>query len=278
MGIIRKLLGIGALTLASLTFNPKKAEACSSAVPMGRGATNVAVADDASAAYWNPAGLVQLERPELDLTYSPNNWYRGFICYGSPLSKKNAIGLNLCYKYRTDESGVFETYWGKLSYSQKITENLSLGVNYGMRTTYQNGEQIVNAGGKSYFECKDLGILYKPNKKIRLGLLLQNHGILNVRPGITFYPNDNTLVTVEGYNVTNIEHGELRIGLERKINESFSARGGVLILDRVVPTLGVSYIKGDTTTSAAIFYDEATREYDLSSNKTQFIFSLNRKF
>jgi long-subunit fatty acid transport protein len=277
MGFIRKLLGLGALTLASLTFNPKKAEACSSAVPMGRGATNVAVADDASAAYWNPAGLVQLEMPELDLTYSPNNWYRGFLCYATPLNKKSAIGANLCYKSREDAFGTFETYWAKASYSQELTENLSLGVNYGLRTTYQNGEPVTDADGESYFECKDLGILYKPNKKLKLGLLLQNHGVLNVRPGASLTLNDKTLAVVEGYNITNAGHRELRLGLEHKINESFSARGGILYAGRAVPTLGFSYTKGNTKSSVAVFYDESAREYDFSSNKTQFLFSLNKK-
>ncbi len=42
----------------------------SGARAMGMGGTFIGLADDATAASWNPAGLIQLEKPEMSATYS----------------------------------------------------------------------------------------------------------------------------------------------------------------------------------------------------------------
>ena len=44
----------------------------------------VAIADDATAASWNPAGLVQLERPELSIVGSWNGVSESFFAHGHP--------------------------------------------------------------------------------------------------------------------------------------------------------------------------------------------------
>jgi len=74
-------LVIGALValLACVVAQGQDLEFSLSPSPVGSGARAagmadafVAIADDATAASWNPAGLVQLERPELSLVYSFN--------------------------------------------------------------------------------------------------------------------------------------------------------------------------------------------------------------
>lgn len=55
---------------AQIQINSTPNPVGSGARALGMGAAFIAVADDATAASWNPAGLTQLERPELSLVYS----------------------------------------------------------------------------------------------------------------------------------------------------------------------------------------------------------------
>ncbi|MBI2423839.1 MAG: outer membrane protein transport protein [Candidatus Hydrogenedentes bacterium] len=70
------LCSLGALLLfaqpaqAQLEITSAPSPVGSGARAIGMGSAFIAVADDATAASWNPAGLTQLERPELSLVYS----------------------------------------------------------------------------------------------------------------------------------------------------------------------------------------------------------------
>jgi long-subunit fatty acid transport protein len=62
----------------------------SGARAIGMGGAFIAVADDATAASWNPAGLTQLRRPELSFVYSYNKRFEDY----SSLSHPEASGNN----------------------------------------------------------------------------------------------------------------------------------------------------------------------------------------
>ncbi len=91
---------------------------------IGMGGAFVAVADDASAAYWNVAGLAQISSYEISLSSAPNYFYRnqdyvaatptspsnspgfGFPWYASlqiiiPVAKDNTFGISLFRPYHT---------------------------------------------------------------------------------------------------------------------------------------------------------------------------------
>lgn len=59
----------------------------------------VAIADDATAASWNPAGLVQLERPELSIVGSWNGVYETFDAIGHPEFSESHHAQNLDLNY-----------------------------------------------------------------------------------------------------------------------------------------------------------------------------------
>jgi len=70
-------LMVAGLLLAATELRAEQLDFSSSLNPVGSGARAggmggafIAVADDATAASWNPAGLVQLEKPEVSLVYS----------------------------------------------------------------------------------------------------------------------------------------------------------------------------------------------------------------
>jgi len=56
--------------MESLTFNPVG----SGARALGMGGAFIAIADDATAASWNPAGLIQLKTPEISVVTDFSNW------------------------------------------------------------------------------------------------------------------------------------------------------------------------------------------------------------
>ncbi|MGH7740228.1 MAG: hypothetical protein ACREL1_08800, partial [bacterium] len=69
---------------------------------IGMGSAFTALADDASAVYWNPAGLSQLSSYELELSSSPVNFDKrfGFPYYSSiqfvmPIAKENTLAISL---------------------------------------------------------------------------------------------------------------------------------------------------------------------------------------
>jgi hypothetical protein len=68
---------------------------------IGMGSAFTALADDASAVYWNPAGLSQLSSYELEVSGSPVNFdsHFGFPYYSSiqfimPIAKENTLGIS----------------------------------------------------------------------------------------------------------------------------------------------------------------------------------------
>ncbi len=81
----------------SITTSPTPIGAGARAAGMGNAFT--AVADDATAASWNPAGLVQLERPELSI-----------------VGAYNSIGEKFMAQYHPEVDRDVSTEWGELNY------------------------------------------------------------------------------------------------------------------------------------------------------------------
>jgi len=74
---------------------------------IGMGSAFTALADDASAVYWNPAGLSQLSSYELEVSASPVNFDSrfGFPYYSSiqfimPIAKENTLGISFFRPFR----------------------------------------------------------------------------------------------------------------------------------------------------------------------------------
>lgn len=149
----------------------------------GMGEAFVAVADDATATFWNPGGLAFQTDHEVTLMHC--NWlpqlvsdmsyefiaYRQYIgAIGGTLGG-NITFLNLGEQVQTGESGptpigTFHS-WDMgvtLSYATRLKENLGLGVN--ARYIRSNlapigaGEEKGTGVGSSF--AVDLGVLYKP--------------------------------------------------------------------------------------------------------------------
>ncbi|MGB2696922.1 MAG: PorV/PorQ family protein [Candidatus Zixiibacteriota bacterium] len=160
---------------------------------LGMGGAFAAIADDASAGYWNPAGLFQLKKKELLLMHSEtfgSLLNHDFISYVIPRKKEtstSAFGFNLMRlggdgikitelpnpnlppsesnkPYVVDEKS-HSDYVFSFSYSRKIKPNLALGGN--AKLIYRD-----IAGESAYGLGMDLGILAYLSSSFTLGASL----------------------------------------------------------------------------------------------------------
>jgi len=226
--------------------------ACVGARPLAMGGAFVGVADDENATYWNPAGLTQIE--DIKLTYTPTLYdrdtvnYDDFVSVVSPLIFDGQDYGNLGFSFVNSGAKavsmeiVDKWYW--LSYAKKLPIDfldLSLGVNLRQR----NYETTINAGwmiaGTSIIGPDtssdnavglDLSLFWKLDK-VSLGVLWQDvnepefdlfgerlklKAISNLRPGISFRPDDKTIICAELYDVlgeSEETENNLRLGIER---------------------------------------------------------------
>ncbi len=176
----------------------------------GMGNTGVAIADNASAVFWNPAGLAFQRGNQVSITHA--NWLPAFnadLFYDYLVGKYyiDGIGtvgghitfLNLGEQLRTDETGLelgrfnsFELAAG-LSYGFELSENWALGT--GFRFIYSSladgdvGGQRISPGSSIGI---DLAGLYKSNSFDLLNRQTTfNAGInlSNIGPGVQYTDN-----------------------------------------------------------------------------------------
>jgi len=156
----------------------------------GMGNANVAIADNASAVFWNPAGLAFQTGTQISITHA--NWLPQFnagLFYDYLVGKYYIEGigtvgghitfLNLGEQTQTDEQGnvigTFRSYDVAvgLSYGFVINKNLATGL--GLRAIYSSlvpdgtlvSNQVQASAGTSI--AFDLGFMYKSNQFDLLG-------------------------------------------------------------------------------------------------------------
>ncbi len=169
----------------------------------GMGNSGVAIADNASAVFWNPAGLAWQTDSQISITHA--NWLPGFnadLFYDYLVGSYHVEGigtfgghitfLNLGEQLRTDETGLelgnFRSYElaGGISYGYAFNERWSVGT--GLRFIYSSladgqlstGESI-NPGSSI---AADFGFMYRSNpfsfgpgeSQLRAGMNLSNIG------------------------------------------------------------------------------------------------------
>jgi hypothetical protein len=171
----------------------------------GMGETGVAIADNAWAVYWNPAGLAFQQGSELALTHT--NWLPGLglsdiwiahVAYKQPVEELDGVVggqltyLNLGEFTRTnsisptpiDTWSAYEFAIG-LTYSTKLSEGLGLGTS--ARIVYSHladyGTEKERGRGTATGFCFDIGLLYRPLSIPELSLGMN---IANIGPKLTY--------------------------------------------------------------------------------------------
>src|SRR5258708_2845133 len=144
---------------------------------MGLSGAFVAVADDPSAAYWNPAGLAQLDHPEiLEMfgSYFNDKDRNVYFSFHYPLSNDIHLSISTNNLFYTDVSGSHEDQYtasAAIPLEFVTDKRLLLGGNFRfLLADFGNGNGIVQGTGV------DLGLLFrqpfKDNTEFRAGLVL----------------------------------------------------------------------------------------------------------
>ena len=168
---------------------------------LGMGSAYVSVANDASSLYWNPAGIVNVSRPEVQSFYTPwlvetQYYYNTAVV---PLGSYGNLGFSFTaitmdeMIVRTVQDPEPSDYGQKfdagnismgIAYAKKLTDRFS----FGFQTKFiQESIWQMNAQGFAI----DIGTLFITKRDLRIGMSVSNFG------GKLGMEGNNTLVDID---------------------------------------------------------------------------------
>lgn len=160
----------------------------------GMGEAYVAIADDATATWWNPGGLAFLEEKEVSVTYAKlvpglaDDVFYTYPAYAMPVKDWGTFGFGLVYlSYGSSEGtdasgnplGTFSSYEiaPTISYGTKLTDRLGVGANFKYIRVQLAPDFTGTGEGKGSTIAFDVAGLYKvPGDLVNVGVALQNMG------------------------------------------------------------------------------------------------------
>lgn len=154
---------------------------------VGMGEVFVAIADDATALFWNPAGIVQISRPQIVFMHSL--WFQGvnydYLAYvqSLPGPGNEKFGVSATFLHSGDMVRTTEDASGNYTGAAGIfvTTDLALGLSYAWEVSRKHSlgaslklirSTIDDAVG--YGLCVDFGYLLRLIPDLSIGLNLQN--------------------------------------------------------------------------------------------------------
>jgi len=220
--------------------------------PNGMGEVFTAISDDATASYWNPAGLafVSSERSELTLQHSKwlpqlaDDLYFEFLGYAQHLEGWGGIGGNITVMSMgeqqeipegyTEPVGTFYSYGisGTGSFGTEVAEGLGVGMS--LKFIYDHLYYEDNGKGSSF--AADFGVLYHVPEfgigRMSLGACLANLGPnmsyggnsennplpREIRLGMAVRPIENELFSLLAAG----EYSKLLVDVTEEIGEEIS--------------------------------------------------------
>ncbi|MBU2462359.1 PorV/PorQ family protein [bacterium] len=228
---------------------------------VGMGGAFVGLADDSTAAYWNPAGLIQLEKSEVSLMYSALSLDRryNFLNYAQPLTGDSALALsiiNFGVGDLEERTGATKDPIGKFTDSEntllvsyaKAFKKISYGGN--LKVLYQSMDP---SSGKKSGEGwgLDIACLTNPANNVYAGLIIQDIGSylkwdtghtdklpLDIRAGLCVKLLDKKLnLCADIEKIEERDNVKAHLGAEYLIGDRFAIRAGLNSKD---PTAGCS--------------------------------------
>ncbi|OGS27523.1 MAG: hypothetical protein A2297_03435 [Elusimicrobia bacterium RIFOXYB2_FULL_48_7] len=236
---------------------------------LGMGRAYVAVADDSSAVYWNPAGLALLERSEFNFTYF--NLFSGTSYTDFAFSKSTARNFNY-------GMGMIRLFCGGIEVRDEYNvgdlatindDNLAFFFSgayrcsgeFSIGTNLKLINKMFDSSAQNWLAV-DLSGLYLFSDKLSLGLNLQNFiqyqsGAqysdntlpLNIKAGVAYKLIDNRLTLALDADKTTGRSPKLHAGVEFSVNKMFTVRGGI---DQENPVAGLGFNLKDFSIDFAI--------------------------
>jgi len=222
----------------------------------GLGQSFVAIADDATATFWNPAALAWRETPDIVLMYSKlaeglaDDISYNYLSYARPQwgggLGASIIFLNLGSSDIITEAGELIGNFSSfdfipmVSYGAKLTDDLAYGATFKFiysRLSPQIKELGIDDGTGVSFGG-DLALMYRlPDLRVQAGLLVQNLGLdivyndqnqpeslpRNVKAGVSWWPLDSQLnkLIVVGEMTKNLVYTEGEVILKGGVEYTY---------------------------------------------------------
>ena len=221
----------------------------------GMGGAFVAIANDASALYYNPAGVAWLNSKQFVATHTnyPADIKHDYLAYVHPISPlMGVIGVSATVLWMdamqvmsptragaegnwTGEYFTYTDYMGQITYSKRLTEKFSTGVNLKVIRSFAEWEELITIAG-------DVGTLYDTQyKSLKIGMCISNFGPdmkyiresfplpMNFRVGISAVPYHEPphrlIVDFEGSHPNHNEE-QAMMGGEYSFSDLFFLRAG----------------------------------------------------
>jgi len=248
-----------------------------SARSLGMGRAHTAVADDAGAIYWNPAGLSQVERKDIVSLYStlPQGTGFGTFNFAQPTMDMGTFGLGIV-DLRSQNFDKRDTLGNRLG-AFDISESavlLSHGMALGTRWSFGGSLKVVREQIDSFSDTGyglDLGSMYKAASNVQLGLVLQN--VLapevklrsspdryphEIRLGVKYLPFERLLIATD-LSKTDTRTYKVNFGGEFRLNDVLALRAGI---ESSEVTVGMGFKAGDWGIDYAFGYQDAAKGVD----------------
>ena len=170
----------------------------------GMGEAFTAISDDATASYWNPAGLAFMEEGEREITLQHSQWlpqladdlYYEFLGYGQQVEGWGGLGGHVIFMSMgeqqeieagsTEPIGTFYSYGiaADAAFGTEVYPGLAVGL--GLKFIYDHLYYADNGKGSSF--AADLGVLYHL-PEMSLGEMSFGATVTNLGPNMSYGGN-----------------------------------------------------------------------------------------
>jgi len=203
------------------------------AIAMGSAFT--AVANEATAMFWNPAGLVQIDYQEISGTHADlfgTGIKDNYVAFILPVSLNQVVGFDWYHSGYDDDELNFGENRFDFSYGRRLHRSVSLGLTGKMLTRGFDLDGSTVREGRGF--GMDFGILAAPLRNLQLGLVAQDaFGTevdysesgksmaypRNVRFGSAYMPTSGSVVA---FDIDDRYH----LGGEYRVLDLLAVRGG----------------------------------------------------
>ena len=269
---------IGILLVAMVVGCAGATYACVGSRPLAMGGAFIGLADDANAAYWNPAGLAQIDPKAATGTWMHTSSNRDKINYQEFASiatciEATKIGRRLAFgaSYVRDNTSFYAGPTRVADTQDWVWGSLALDTGrYGM---FGLNVRSVTDSAPGYSVKTDIGFdggwLYRVDPQLTVGVLVQDanapemkiagfasrYRIRNYRAGLAFRPTSDTVVTLDGYDIADNGGAQsARFGVEKRF-PNYALRAGYYGLGSNQDngaTFGIGTAKGPYSLDATV--------------------------
>lgn len=271
-------------------------EVGASARAFALGRAYVALADEPSAVFWNPAGLEYVPRMSFSLFHTPliADASYDFLGFVYPTLQYGTVGLGFSrvgvgdivvtdiYNVQTEETlSDFDFSEIYIAYAKKIPFNLTAGVTFKVhRQNFSGTGQVSSAFGL------DGGLMYRPNSDSPLlsGLSLGFHFQNLIRPQLKLGAYEDTLANRMSFGVMK----SIPIGFSGKMNilldyvqgqfEGGSIHAGAEYQFRDMGTVRLGFDRDAPAFGAGVSYQFVDIDYSFSNLSTDGEFNPSHRF